>query len=56
MESEKLITLSLTEDQTQQLVNLIDLAVKTGGLQVAKVAVPLTDVIMAAVQESAKGK
>lgn len=47
-----MIKLLLTEEKAEQLVQLLDVALKSGGLQVAKVVVNLTDDIMAAVQES----
>ena len=47
------LTLTLTKDEGQTLYELIDLAVKAGGVQVAKVAVPIVDKLMA---EAAKLK
>ena len=47
------LTLTLTKEEGQTLYELIDLAVKAGGVQVAKVAVPIVDKLMA---EAAKLK
>lgn len=47
-----MIQLTLTEQESEQLFNMIDLAVKAGGIQVAKLAVPITDKLMEAVQQS----
>ena len=47
-----MIRLELTEEKAQTLAELLDLATKAGGLQVAKVALPLMDDLMAAVQAS----
>ena len=48
----KMITLELTEEKAQTLAELLDLATKAGGLQVAKVALPLMDDLMTAVKQS----
>lgn len=45
-----MIHIELTADQAQQLVQLIDIAVKAGGLANARVAVPLADIIISAAQ------
>jgi hypothetical protein len=42
--------LELTEQEAQALVELIDVATKAGGIQVARVAVPLVQKIMDAAQ------
>lgn len=44
------IKLELTEQKAQALVDLLDVATKAGGLQVAKAAVVLVDDIVAAMQ------
>lgn len=49
-----MIKLELTEQKAQVLVDLLDMATKSGGLQVAKAAVVLVDDIMQAVQDSKK--
>jgi len=41
-----MITIQLTEQQVQSLLQLIDIAIKAGGYQNAKVGVPLADVII----------
>jgi len=43
-----MINIPLTEQQVQSLLQLIDIAVKAGGLQNAKVAVPIADIILEA--------
>ena len=47
------ITITLTQEQTNSLLQLIDIAIKAGGYQNAKVAVPLADIIIAAAQPKA---
>jgi len=47
-----MIRIELTEEKAKALVELLDVAIKAGGLQVAKAAVVLVDDIMAAVKES----
>lgn len=47
-----MIQLELSEDQAQSLFELLDVSVKTGGLQAAKHAVPITDALMKAVEQS----
>lgn len=51
-----MIKLELTEQKAQVLVDLLDIATKSGGLQVAKAAVALVDDIMQAVQASKKSE
>jgi hypothetical protein len=45
-----MITIELTTEQANQLLQLIDIAIKAGGFQNAKVGVPLADLIIAAAQ------
>jgi len=45
-----MITIELTTEQANQLLQLIDIAIKAGGFQNAKVGVPLADIIIAAAQ------
>lgn len=45
-----MITLTLTEEKAQALIDLLDVAVKSGGLQVARAAVVLTDDIVQAIK------
>ena len=47
------ITITLTQEQTNNLLQLIDVAIKAGGYQNAKVGVPLADIIIAAAQPKA---
>jgi hypothetical protein len=47
------ITITLTQEQTNNLLQLIDIAIKAGGYQNAKVGVPLADIIIAAAQPKA---
>lgn len=44
------ITIKLTQEQANGLLQLIDIAVKAGGIQNAKVALPLVDLIVNAAQ------
>jgi hypothetical protein len=44
------ITIKLTQDQANSLLQLIDIAIKAGGYQNAKVGVPLADIILNAAQ------
>ena len=44
------ITITLTQEQTNSLLQLIDIAIKAGGYQNAKVGVPLADIIIQAAQ------
>ena len=43
--------IELTPQEAQQLADLLDLAVKSGGLQAAMVAVPLVQKLQAAANE-----
>jgi len=43
-----MINIELTQEEIQQLLQLIDISVKAGGLQNAKVALPIVDKILAA--------
>ena len=47
-----MITIQLTTEQVNNLLQLIDIAIKAGGFQNAKVGVPLADLIL----EAAKGQ
>ena len=47
-----MIKLELTEEKAKALGDLIDMAVKAGGLNVAKAAVILTDDILQAIKDS----
>ena len=47
-----MITLTLTEEKAQALIDLLDVAVKSGGLQVARAAVVLMDDIVQAIKAS----
>jgi hypothetical protein len=42
----------LTTEQANQLLQLIDVAVKAGGVANARAALPLVDLILAAAQQS----
>jgi hypothetical protein len=42
--------IEFTDSQAQNLVNLLDLAVKAGGLQVAAAAAEISNIIVATVQ------
>ncbi len=44
------IIVKLTQEQANGLLQLIDIAVKAGGIQNAKVALPLVDIIVEAAQ------
>jgi hypothetical protein len=44
------ISIKLTQEQASHLLQLIDIAVKAGGIQNAKVALPLVDIIVEASQ------
>jgi len=46
------ITIKLTQEQANQLLQLIDIAIKAGGYQNAKVGVPLADIIISAAAQS----
>ena len=43
-----MITIQLTTEQTNNLLALIDIAIKAGGFQNAKVGVPIADLILEA--------
>ncbi len=42
--------IKLTQEQANSLLQLIDIAIKAGGYQNAKVGVPLADIIIQAAQ------
>ena len=44
------INIKLTQEQVISLLQLVDIAVKAGGIQNAKVALPLVDIIVEAAQ------
>jgi hypothetical protein len=48
------INIKLTQEQVSSLLQLLDIAVKAGGLQNAKVALPLVDIIVEAAQPKSK--
>lgn len=50
------MTIDLSKEEAQQLLNLLDLAVKAGGLNVASIAMPLAIKLNAAAtaEESSK--
>ena len=45
-----MIKIELTQEQAQQLIQLIDIAIKAGGIANAKAGLPLVDIIIAAAQ------
>ena len=45
-----MIKIEISTEQANQLLQLIDVAIKAGGFQNAKVGVPLADLIIAAAQ------
>ena len=45
-----MIKIELTQEQANQLLQLIDIAVKAGGIANAKAALPLADIIITAAQ------
>lgn len=45
-----MIKIELTEQQVNSLLQLIDIAIKAGGYQNAKVGVPLADIIIQSAQ------
>lgn len=45
-----MITIQLSTEQVNSLLQLIDIAIKAGGYQNAKVGVPLADLIISAAQ------
>jgi hypothetical protein len=48
------MTLNLTPEEAQQLLNLLDLATKAGGLNVAAQALPLAIKVQEALNEESK--
>lgn len=48
-----MITIQLTTEQTNNLLALIDIAIKAGGFQNAKVGVPIADLILEAARGTA---
>lgn len=50
-----MIELKLTEAQVQSLANLLDLAVRSGGMKAALEAVPLVETIQKALDDRKKG-
>lgn len=47
-----MIELKLTENEAQALYEIMDIATKSGGIQVAKASLPITDKLMQAVKDS----
>jgi hypothetical protein len=47
-----MIKIELTIEQTNALMQLIDIAIKAGGYQNAKVGVPIADIILEAAKQS----
>jgi len=47
-----MIKIELTPEQANTLLQLIDIAIKAGGFQNAKVGVPLADLILEAAKQS----
>ena len=45
-----MIHIELTQEQANSLLQLIDIAVKAGGIQNAKVGLPLVEIIIQAAQ------
>lgn len=45
-----MITIQLTQEQANALLQLIDIAVKAGGVANARAALPLVDLIVSAAQ------
>jgi hypothetical protein len=50
----KTMTIELTQQEAQQLIGLLDLATKSGGLQVAQAALPLAIKVQAALDAETK--
>ena len=48
------MTIELTQQEAQQLIGLLDLATKSGGLQVAQAALPLAIKVQAALDAEPK--
>ena len=49
-----MVKIELTTEQANNLLQLIDIAVKAGGIANAKVGLPLADIIIAAAQPKAE--
>ena len=49
-----MIVLELTKEQAQQLLELLDIATKTGGLQTASAALPIAAKVLEAAQNAEK--
>ena len=47
------LTLTLTKEEGQTLFELLDVAIKAGGIQVAKAALPIVDKLMEAAKQVA---
>jgi hypothetical protein len=47
------LTLTLTKEEGQTLFELLDIATKSGGIQVAKAALPIVDKLMEAAKQVA---
>jgi len=47
-----MIKIELTIEQTNALMQLIDISIKAGGYQNAKVGVPIADIILEAAKQS----
>ena len=47
------LTLTLTKEEGQTLFELLDVATKAGGIQVAKAALPIVDKLMEAAKQVA---
>lgn len=47
--------IELTQQEAQQLIGLLDLATKTGGLQVAQAALPIAIKVQAALDAETQG-
>jgi hypothetical protein len=45
------LTLTLTKEEGQTLFELLDIATKSGGIQVAKAALPIVDKLMEAAKQ-----
>jgi hypothetical protein len=45
------LTLTLTKEEGQTLFELLDIATKSGGIQVAKAAMPIVDKLMEAAKQ-----
>lgn len=50
----KAITVHLNEEQVEQIVELLNIATQAAGLNAARVAIPIMDVLMAAVRRQAE--